>query len=736
MNRKTLIIYILLALLFVAGIGVGVGMLYREDTPAPSGQSISQFSLLRAVPTDAAAVVHFSDTREGMSLLNDPSRIFSIFTDIQPGMKSFARQADSLLAGARSLFRSQNMAVSLHYSGSVVPLAVFSVPRSASDSTGQVKAIRDIADSCRLASSFYDGDGLKVLLVSSSETLVSSAVRHMDEGQSILENSSFAECLSKCQSKDVTLFSGPYSGKLLQTYFRKPVSSHASFLKTVGAWTGLSLLDAGEYSTKLAGCFSGTDDAGAFWKVIASQESTQAAFAKVVPSGTYFAVSVPMKDQNEYAQAYSAYLDSKSSLAAGRQRLSALAKKSGVDPSVWAKALGVKEVVKAQWRTSADSSFEAVFVKVSDSSSSILKNLTQTDSLSDGAYPYSGFAAALYGGVFSLSDESAFAVSDGWIVSGASEAVADFQSRHAEGDVLAALLGDASVSSLSSLKDCSLAAYFSPGGCSPAELFSPVMLDAVQSTLDGAALEPCMLTARGGGFTLETTRVPFLNKSRTPAVVADAAVEVPSGPFKVTNSGTGRTNLLSQQANMYLSLKEEDGTGIWSVPFSEPLCGRVETIDYYVNGKLQFLFTAGSKLWLLDRLGRFVSGFPAELGKPVLLGPSVYDFSGAHGYSVVVLHDDNTIGMYNIHGQAPESWQGITSDEKIIDLPVLFKCGGKSYWAVRTAVQTQIFSFYGGEPVYRQDGAKSIRRDSDIEVTESGALRVTCNDGKTRNIKI
>ena len=104
----------------------------------------------------------------------------------------------------------------------------------------------------------------------------------------------------------------------------------------------------------------------------------------------------------------------------------------------------------------------------------------------------------------------------------------------------------------------------------------------------------------------------------------------------------------------YLSFKEMDGKGIWSVPFSGPLCGTVESIDYYNNGKIQFLFASGSKLHLLDRLGRFVSGFPAELGKEVLLGPAAYDFTGAKGYTVIVLHTDNTIGMYNLHGVKPE----------------------------------------------------------------------------------
>lgn len=738
MKKNTLIALIVLALVFVVGIGVGVRLLYKGEAPTVGTQNIEQFHLMDAIPSDAAAVLHFSDVKDGVRAMNDPTKAFGALVGSQPAMKSFFAQADSLLGGGRSAFRSQPMALSLHYSGSVVPLALICAPKSATDSTAQVREIIALADSCRLASSFYAGSGLRVVLISSSETLVNSSIRHMTDGHSILDNSDFVSCLQKTASKNLLLFSSTYSGKLLQTYFKKSVSRHASFIKTIGSWMGLSIMDSSDTDVKFNGCFSGTEGADAFWHAIEEQGSTQAQFAKVVPSGTYFAISVPMKDQAEYSASYGRYLDACSTLGANRQRISALKKNTGVDPVSWAKTLGVKEVAKAQWRVS-ETSYEALFVRVSKADNSLMQRISAADTLageSAGSYLYSGFAAALYGDVFSMADESTCAIAGEWLVSGSAASIADFNTRNSEGDVLQSLMGDAALASASNLKDCSFAAYLSLGACPMEDVFAQPLLAEVQSLMNGASYAPCLLTASGSGYRLEVSRVPFINKTKTPAVVADAAIEVPAGPFEVQNSGTGKTNLLAQQSNYYLSLKEMDGKGIWSVPFSEPLCGMVQTIDYYVNGKLQFLFAAGSKIWLLDRLGRFVSGFPVELGKPVLLGPEVYDFTGAHGYSVMVLHTDNTVELYNIHGQKPADWKGITSEEKIISLPELFKCGGKSYWAVRTAAQTQIFGFNGGEPVYVQTGAKSIRRDSTIEVEDNGSIKAVCNDGKTRNIKL
>ena len=161
----------------------------------------------------------------------------------------------------------------------------------------------------------------------------------------------------------------------------------------------------------------------------------------------------------------------------------------------------------------------------------------------------------------------------------------------------------------------------------------------------------------------------------------------------------------------------------------------METIDYYANGKLQFLFAAGSKLYLIDRLGRFVSPFPVELGKEVRLGPGVYDFTGAHGYTVTVLHTDNTVEMYDLHGRRPSGWEGIAPEEPVKALPELLKVGDKRYWAVRTSIQTLIYGFDGGAPLGKATGGKRIAPDSAFEV-KGGSLVATCLDGKQRTIKL
>ena len=156
------------------------------------------------------------------------------------------------------------------------------------------------------------------------------------------------------------------------------------------------------------------------------------------------------------------------------------------------------------------------------------------------------------------------------------------------------------------------------------------------------------------------------------------------------------------------------------------LAGRVEQAKNNVN----------NMIYLIDRLGRYVSGFPVDLKKEILIGPDVYDFNGTKKYNIMVLHKDNTLEMYNMKGEKPSSWKGIRAEETIKSLPERISVGGSSFWVVRTSVQTLIYPFYGGEPLTKFSGDQMIRPDSEIKVVDGTTVETVCYDGKRRTVKV
>jgi hypothetical protein len=226
-----------------------------------------------------------------------------------------------------------------------------------------------------------------------------------------------------------------------------------------------------------------------------------------------------------------------------------------------------------------------------------------------------------------------------------------------------------------------------------------------------------------------------LQQTKAPAFERDTTVVVPKGPFEVKNSGTGKMNKFYQNSHLSLCLSE-NGKDLWGVPFKEPLCGTAYNVDYYANGKLQIIFGAGSRIYMIDRLGRYVTGFPVDLKKDILVGPDVYDFNGTKKYNIMVLHKDNTLEMYNLKGEKPASWKGIRAEETIKSLPEKISVGGSTFWVVRTSIQTLVYPFYGGEPLTGFKGNQMIRPDSEIKIVDGSTVEVVCYDGKRRSVKI
>ncbi|MGN1211152.1 MAG: hypothetical protein ACI4TM_05655, partial [Candidatus Cryptobacteroides sp.] len=330
---------------------------------------------------------------------------------------------------------------------------------------------------------------------------------------------------------------------------------------------------------------------------------------------------------------------------------------------------------------------------------------------------------------------------NGWLVIGSSQAVAEFASGRAMENTIRTMMDDGGISDRIGASSSYLTAYFSANEQTGVDYsFRKNYAGAITSAIGDANFAPVVFTVGKSRQSSPVISLTYdklkVEKSRAPVFERDTVIVIPEGPFDVINCATGKTNKFYQQKNnLFLCLKDEKGKGLWGVKFDTPICGRAVNLDWFGNGKLQILFAAGSKLHLIDRLGRFVKPFPVDLGKEILLGPDLYDFEGDGKYNVMILHKDNTIQMYDLKGGKPDGWKGITAEEKIKGLPELLKAGASRLWVVRTSLQTLIFPFEGGSPLTIYKGDKMIRPDSPVTVLEGGSVELTRYDGKKTVLK-
>ena len=707
MSRKSIILCLSVLAILVVGTGIAVAFLYKgvdtgKDKKVVNTVDTDRYGLLSAVPSDAVLVACFSD---------------------------------------RGPLESR-MAVSLHYSGKLLPLYVYDAGKPSELPSEKASALVDSLERKGLAVEYAVGDR-SMVVASQSEVLVQSALRHLGKSMSVMDAPGFAEASALVSGKDVVFMSNVHASYLMPAVFTKKYSSYSGFVSRLSDWTAFDIDDA-DRRFSMDGSVVSEGDASEFMTVLQKSVPAVSSVAETVPSYTVFIASLPIGSLDSYVDAYKSFLDSRQALQKSQAAQKSMASKTGTAPYDLMVSLGVKEVATASFM--AGGKMEKVNLlktgkEIPEFLFSGIEGFTRKNYVpAVNQWQYAGYVSAVFGSLFSLDDESCFTWMDGWVISGSSNAVEEYVSGRALGYDLKQYMADASQSDLLAGRKSSFVSYlsFSEDFKVLDNVFKTAFLEMTAPLYEGAEYSPMVFSVAPGKATpslsMDILRLQ-LQKTKAPAFERDTTVVVPKGPFEVKNSGTGKMNKFYQNSHLSLCLSE-DGKDLWGIPFKESLCGRASNVDYYANGKLQIIFGAGSKIYVLDRLGRFVTGFPVDLKKEILLGPDVYDFNGAKKYNIMVLHKDNTVEMYNLKGEKPASWKGIKASETIKSLPERITVGGSSFWVVRTSVQTLIYPFYGGEPMTSFAGDQMIKPDSEIKIVDGTTVEAVCYDGRRRTVKL
>lgn len=709
MGRKSLIICLSILAALIVGTGIAVAFLYKGVEPEngkKTSKVVSQerYRLLAAVPSDAVLVACFSDKGP----------------------------------------QGRPMAVSMHYSGKLLPLYVYDA--GAPDETGELSAeasrlIRNLENQGLTVHSV--NEGRTMVVASRSEVLVQSAARHLGKSMSVMDAPGFSDACRLVAGDDVLFISNEHAAYLMPAVFTRAYTSYSGFISRQSEWTAFDITDSPNMFS-MDGSVVYDSDASEFMTVLQKSVPAVSALSGILPSYTVFAASLPLGSLDAYTDAYDAFLDSRQMLQKNNVAKKSLSGKGGIHPDELMASIGVREAAVASFM--AGGKLETVnLLRTGKDVPEVLFKGTEGFSKKDyvpavHSWPYAGYAASVFGKLFSRKDESCFTWMDGWVISGSMKAVEEYVSGRALGYTLNQYMADAMQPDLLAERKSTFVSYFSfsedykiiDGAFKTAflEMTSPLYADAEYS--------PAVFSVAPGksapSLSLDILKLQ-LQKTKAPTFERDTTVIIPKGPFEVKNSGTGKMNSFYQNSHLSLCLREE-GKDLWGIPFKEPLCGTAYNVDYYANGKLQIIFGAGSRIYLIDRLGRYVTGFPVDLKKEILLGPDVYDFNGSKRYNIMVLHKDNIIEMYNLKGEKPSAWKGIKAKETIKALPERITVGGNSFWVVRTSLRTEIFPFYGGNPLTAFEGDQMIRPDSDIKVVDGTTVEAVCYDGRTRTVTV
>lgn len=405
---KQLKTYLYIAAGIMAAILLAVGVLYASGKPSAEPQHQAEntargFELLEYIPSDAVSLVCCSNLAAGLQRVLDAS---SPFRDLQ---------TDG--------FENRDMVLSQHFVGDLIPLLAIDAGR---ESAKQQAALQElVASAARLGLAFRYcpsavRGGVNVLLLSPSENIISSAVRHIEEHTSVLEAPGLASALTRAPSRgDVCILRNSALDVLLGKKFLSaylPKQGSMQFLKRFCSWTVLSLesaypIGAGEMLSFGLATYQPQDDMRFYMNALQAFPAGESRLSDILPYGTTFAVDMPCSSFGEFLAVRKKYLDAATVLDSYIRNKQFLTKANGHNPEHWAEELDIKEaaVINCQGE-------QLLFVRPA---------VKQPEHR---AQPFEcpGALGLLYGSVFNIKDESCCASTGAWLVIGSEQAVNHF----------------------------------------------------------------------------------------------------------------------------------------------------------------------------------------------------------------------------------------------------------------------------------------------------------------------
>jgi len=187
--------------------------------------------------------------------------------------------------------------------------------------------------------------------------------------------------------------------------------------------------------------------------------------------------------------------------------------------------------------------------------------------------------------------------------------------------------------------------------------------------------------------------------------------------------------IVVQNDNNKLFAINSKGEQIWSLQIESKILGKISTIDTYKNNKYQCLFNTTSQLYLIDRNGENLKGFPKLLPSTTAIEHALFDYNNTKKYRILIVGEDNNIYNLNEKGEIVKGWKYSKNSNRIKQSLRYFKIDENDYiLAECNNSSTQLLAINGSERVSFEHGVQF--NGNPIQIDKQGELYAITTEGK------
>ena len=199
-------------------------------------------------------------------------------------------------------------------------------------------------------------------------------------------------------------------------------------------------------------------------------------------------------------------------------------------------------------------------------------------------------------------------------------------------------------------------------------------------------------------------------------------------PQFVKNHFTNEEIILIQDNSNNLIALNTSGEKIWSKEIDHKILGKISFIDAYRNHKFQALFNTNNKLYLIDRRGEFVDGFPKDLPTTTSIGHSLFDYDKKKNYRIIIVGDDNHLYNLNKKGKNVNGWKYKKTSNRTNQSPSHFVVNNNDYILNATNNSTtKLLARNGTDRVVFKDAQSFI---TPVNISKNGTIYAITTENK------
>lgn len=192
-------------------------------------------------------------------------------------------------------------------------------------------------------------------------------------------------------------------------------------------------------------------------------------------------------------------------------------------------------------------------------------------------------------------------------------------------------------------------------------------------------------------------------------------------PVPVVNHVTGEREIFVQDDLHTVYLLNDAGRVLWRLALDSPINSEVFQVDAFRNGKLQYLFSTSTRLYLVDRNGKQVEHFPVTFKADCKRGITLFDYDKNKNYRIFAPCADRQVYLYDIRGQIVKDWRSEKADKDIATQVNHYRVGEKDYIVFADRYRLYILD---------RRGKERVKVSTVFDLQENTDLYLTRKDGE------